>query len=436
MREKINLFIFRRDLRLEDNHALFAALSDILPVLPVFIFDRNILDKLLKPYDKRVQFIYEQIEKMNNYLFEKYHSGIETYYDTPDGAIEHIIQKYDVNAVYINADYEPYAIHRDEQLQTLLHQKGIALYKFKDHVYFEPWEILNNQQKPFHVYTHYAKAWKQKFHQMHFETYPSEKFLYHLKKVSEKCSIIPYETLGFKKEKNIHYRPLNIHPHILLHYHETRNNIYEFQGTTNAGLYLRFGTVSTRFLIDKARQYSEAYLNELIWREFFQHLIYHYPYTIHQSFQTKYEHLNWENNTNLFEKWKSGQTGFPIIDAAMNELNATGYMHNRCRMIVANFLTKILLIDWRWGERYFAEKLLDFELASNVGNWQWSAGTGVDAAPYFRIFNPQLQQEKFDPEYTYIKQWIPEFNSSKYLPPIINYEERRKKALEVYKSSK
>lgn len=428
MKEKVIIYWMRRDLRWNDNTALYAATQAGIPVLPIFIFDKNILNQLRHPYDRRLQFIHTELKKLNDFIFKNFSSNLLTFYDTPKDAFDKLISNYDIHSVYANEDYEPYAVERDNFMKAYLTKHNIPLKLFKDHIVFHPSELLNKEGKPFLVYTHFANAWKKNFTDNLIDSQPSEENLHCLFKFNEPIEIVPYETLGFKKETII-YRPLNIDENVLKNYHLTRDKVDHDNGTTNAGMYLRFGTISIRYLLRLARIYNETYLNELIWREFFQHVIYHFPYTEQNNFQSKYDKMEWENDSELFEKWKNGQTGFPIIDAAMRELNNTGYMHNRCRMIVANFLSKILLIDWRWGEQYFAEKLMDYELASNVGNWQWAAGTGVDAAPYFRIFNPFLQQEKFDPEYRYVTKHIPEFRPDKYLPFIVDYNERRKKAL-------
>ncbi len=429
MKENVVIHWFRRDLRVKDNHALYEALQSGWPVVPIFIFDKNILNHLSSK-DKRVCFIHDTLNLLNNELFSKYQSGIEFYYDVPEKAFEKILEKYTVVAVYANKDYEPYAIQRDKRIQNLLKNKGIQMILLKDHVIFEENEILKVDGSTYNVFTHYAKAWKTKFSEVYssqIKFYPSERYLNNLKKFSILNKIPSLEEMNFQK---IDYtlKPLNLSETLLTNYQSSRDIIYHENGTTNASVYLRFGTISTRELTDIALKNNLKLLDELIWREFYQMILHHYPQSIDSNFRSDYK-IQWENNEEYFNRWKNGQTGFPIIDAAMNELNSTGYMHNRCRMIVSNFLTKILLIDWRWGEKYFAEKLMDYEMASNVGNWQWSAGTGVDAAPYFRIFNPYLQQEKFDPEYKYVKKWINDFNPEKYLKPMISYEERRKKVL-------
>lgn len=433
--EEIVVHWFRRDLRLNDNHALYRALTSGLKVLPVFIFDKNILSAL-PPHDKRVSLIYDVIKKLNDELYEQHHSGIKVFYDYPVNVFSTLIKEYDVKAVFTNKDYEPYAIQRDKEIANFLFQNNVSLLSFKDHVIFEENEIMKPDGKPYLVYTHYTKAWKQSFNEKFsgkVEFYPSEKHLNQLYIFNQRPVLPSLEEMNFKKTEYI-LHPLKTDENTLLNYHQTRDKI-DVDGTTHSSVYLRFGMVSTRELILKGLQHNIKFLDELIWREFYQMILFHYPHSAHKNFKDNYE-INWENNAEWFEKWKMGKTGFPIIDAAMNELNETGYMHNRCRMIVANFLTKILLIDWRWGEKYFAEKLMDYEMASNVGNWQWSAGTGVDAAPYFRIFNPYLQQEKFDPHYRYVKQWIKDFSLNKYLKPMVDYEERRKVALNKLKVNK
>lgn len=429
MKENVVIHWFRRDLRVKDNRALYEALQSGWPVVPIFIFDKNIL-QYLPSKDKRVCFIHDTLNKLNNELFTKYQSGIEFYYDVPEKAFEKILEKYNVVAVYTNKDYEPYAIQRDKHIQNMLKNKGIQMFLLKDHVLFEENEILKPDGSVYNVFTHYAKAWKIKFSEVYSSQitfYPSEHYLHNLLKRETLNKIPLLEEMNFQ-QVDYTLKPLNLTEELLANYQNSRDIIYLENGTTNASVYLRFGTISTRELTDIALKNNLKLFDELIWREFYQMILYHYPQSVDSNFKTDYK-IQWENNETYFNLWKNGQTGFPIIDAAMTELNSTGYMHNRCRMIVSNFLTKILLIDWRWGEKYFAEKLMDYEMASNVGNWQWSAGTGVDAAPYFRIFNPYLQQEKFDPEYQYVKKWINNFNPEKYLKPMIHYEERRKQVL-------
>jgi deoxyribodipyrimidine photo-lyase len=434
MNGEIVIFWFRRDLRLNDNHALYQALNSGYKVLPIFIFDKNILSCLPRN-DKRVSLIYDKIHELNDELHARYQSGIRVFYDYPENAFLQILDKYSVKAVYTNKDYEPYAIERDNKITKLLANKGVNFYLYKDHVLFEENEVMKDDGSPYLVFTRYAKAWKQKLKNTlndNIPVFPSEKYLYNLLEVSEKPSVPSLKEMNFDKT-DYTLLPLLADEYILMNYAQTRNRIDMEHGTSHASVYLRFGMVSTRHLLLKGLRHNHKFLDELIWREFFQMILFHYPQSAYQNFKGNYV-INWENNEKWFELWKQGKTGFPIIDAAMNELNNTGYMHNRCRMIVANFLTKILLIDWRWGEKYFAEKLMDYEMASNVGNWQWAAGTGVDAAPYFRIFNPYLQQEKFDPNYDYVKKWLPGFQKDEYIKPIVNYEERRRMAMSVLKA--
>ncbi len=433
--EKIVIHWFRRDLRLEDNHSLYQALTSGFKVIPVFIFDKNILNRLDKR-DRRISYIHSVLKKLNERLYEKYHSGIDFYYNTPENAFEQILNKYTVYSVYTNNDYEPYAIQRDKKIQQILHKRGIIFKKFKDHVIFEENEIMKEDGSHYLVFTHYANAWKQKLNDQlkQIPEYPSEKFLDNLYYFDQQSVIPELSEISFESTSYVIY-PINISEQSLLRYHQTRDFIWMNNGTTHASVYLRFGTISTRYLVKKALEYSKKLLDELIWREFFQMILFHRPDSSQKNFKMRF-YIQWENNEEYFEKWMKGETGFPIIDAAIKELIHTGYLHNRCRMIVANFLTRILLIDWKWGEQYFAELLMDYEMASNVGNWQWSAGTGVDVASSFRIFNPFKQQEKVDPGFIYVKRWIPDFQPDKYLKPIVNYEERRQRALEIVKKAR
>ncbi|MCX7729066.1 MAG: DNA photolyase family protein, partial [Bacteroidia bacterium] len=364
MKKEVVIFWFRRDLRLDDNHALFRALKSGYKVLPIFIFDKNILQTLNKK-DKRVALIHRTIQQLNEELFNQYHSGIEVYFDYPINVFHHLLEKYYIRGVYANKDYEPYAIKRDSTIKEFLYSKEVPFYLMKDHVIFEERDILKPDGSPFHVYTHYSKAWKQKFFNEYngkIFFYPTTEYLSELLWFEEKQRIYSLNELGFECV-DFNLRPLKIDEETLKHYSETRDYIFLENGTTHASVYLRFGMVSTRYLIAEALKYSIKFLDELIWREFYQMILFHYPQSAENNFKQEYK-IEWENNERWFELWKSGRTGFPIIDAAMHELNTTGYMHNRCRMIVANFLTKILLIDWRWGEKYFAEKLMDYEIAS------------------------------------------------------------------------
>ena len=428
MKTKLNLFWFRRDLRLIDNHGLYEALQSELPVLPIFIFDTNILDKLENKEDKRVDFIFQALEKLNEYL-EKQGKSIQIFYGKPLEIYENLSQQYEIGNVFCNEDYEPYAIKRDQEIKDFLASKNINFYQFKDQVIFQKDEIVKADGKPYTVYTPYSRQWLLKFNDQNLEFFASEKKLDNLLNIEKQK--ITLELIGFKKT-NYLFEPPKINLEILEKYHETRN--LPTKETSQMSVHLRFGTISTRKLVKTACKLNDnTYLKELIWREFFMQILWHFPKVIHHSFKEKYDNIAWENNEELFQKWCEGKTGYPIVDAGMRELNETGLMHNRVRMVCASFLTKHLLTDWRIGEAYFAEKLMDYDLSANNGNWQWSAGSGCDAAPYFRVFNPEEQQKKFDPKFIYIKKWVKEFGTSTYPKPIIEHKFARERALKRYK---
>ncbi len=421
---------FRRDLRLHDNAGLHHALSSGHPVLPVFIFDSNILDELKNKKDKRVHFIHDALAGMQQKLV-KAGSSLTVLYSTPLQAFTKLVQHYNIKTVYTNHDYEPYAQQRDEEIKTLLSQHGITFQSYKDQVIFEKNEVTKDNGEPYTVYTPYSRKWKERL--------GTTVTLYDTNKLSGnffKCSPQPIPALA-----DIGFEPAppgtvaaKLDEDIARHYDKTRD-LPAIAGTTKMGIHLRFGTVSIRELVNKALQLNGTYLNELIWREFYQMILWHFPHVVNHSFRKEYDKINWRNNEREFELWCNGQTGYPIVDAGMRELNETGFMHNRVRMIVASFLTKDLLIDWRRGEAYFAEKLLDYDLSANNGNWQWAAGTGCDAAPYFRVFSPELQTKKFDPELKYIKKWVPEFNSLSYARPIVDHSMARERCLKAYKAA-
>ena len=428
MKTKLNLFWFRRDLRLIDNHGLYEALQSELPVLPIFIFDTNILEKLENKEDKRVDFIFQALEKLNEYL-EKQGKSIQIFYGKPLEIYENLSQQYEIGNVFCNEDYEPYAIKRDQEIKDFLASKNINFYQFKDQVIFQKDEITKADGKPYTVYTPYSKQWLLKFNDQNLEFFASEKKLENLLNIEKQN--ITLENIGFKKTNYLFETP-KINLEILEKYHETRNS--PTKETSQMSVHLRFGTISARKLVKLASELNDnTYLKELIWREFFMQILWHFPKVIHHSFKEKYDNIAWENNEELFQKWCEGKTGYPIVDAGMRELNETGLMHNRVRMVCASFLTKHLLIDWRLGEAYFAEKLMDYDLSANNGNWQWSAGSGCDAAPYFRVFNPEEQQKKFDPKFIYIKKWVKEFGTSAYPKPIIEHKFARERALKRYK---
>ncbi len=424
------IFWFRRDLRLEDNHGLFEVLKNYKNVLPIFIFDPEILNKLPKD-DARVNFIYEQLKDLNDSLDTN--QKINTYYDRPEQVFNQLVSEFPIEAVYTNHDYEPYAIVRDKAVSDLLNLKSIAYKSFKDQVVFERNEVTKDDGLPYKVYTPYSKKWLGAFNEKCIDAYPSENLLKHLCKMDFN-RWVPLETMGFSSSK-LKIAPFKMDTQ-LIHLYEEKRNTPSVAGTSRLGPHLRFGTVSIRKVVKKALKSSNiTFLKELIWREFFMQILWHFPHTVTKSFKPQYEAIQWRNNKEEFEKWCQGETGYPLVDAGMRELNQTGFMHNRVRMLVGSFLCKHLLIDWRWGEAYFAQKLHDFELSSNVSNWQWVAGCGVDAAPYFRIFNPTTQITKFDKDHHYIKKWVPEYQEINYAKPIVDHKFARERCLEAYKSA-
>lgn len=432
MSDKVRVFWFRRDMRFEDNVGLYHALSGDFPVIPLFIFDKHILDKLPKD-DARITFIHDELQKMRSYLQDNYDSSIATYYDTPENAIKQLIKDFNVEAIYTNRDYEPYAQERDAKINALLSKNGIEFHDFKDQVIFEKIEVEKNDGGMYLVFTPYMKQWKKEFENIDFKTYPSEDLLDQTYKNS-RLPNVSLSDMGFEKS-SIKVPEHNFDKELLKNYEDTRN-IPSIEGTSRLSPYLRFGTIGYRKIVEKALSVeNKAFLDELIWREFYKAILYNYPETQERAFKPKYDRIQWRNNEEEFEKWKTGQTGFPIVDAGMRQLNQTGWMHNRLRMVVGSFLCKHLLIDWRWGEAYFAEKLLDYEMSSNVGGWQWVAGSGVDAAPYFRVFNPYSQTDRFDKDKEFIKEWVPEFESDKYPEPIVEHKMARERCLETYKEA-
>lgn len=428
--DKISIFWFRRDLRLKDNHGLFQALESGKKVLPIFIFDEDILDLLENKSDKRVDFIVQALQTLNSFLKSK-NKGIKIFKGKPLEIYKNLSQNYEIEAVYCNEDYEPYAIKRDQEIADFLASKNISFHQFKDQVIFHKDEIVKADKKPYTVYTPYSKLWLNEFQKFDLQGFPSEKKLDNLLDIPFKE--LKIEDIGFQKT-DLTFKVPEADLHIIKTYEETRN-FPAVKGTTQLGVHLRFGTISVRKLAKIAKENNLTFLKELIWREFFMQILYHFPKVVNHSFKSKYDAIPWENNPEFLEKWKAGKTGFPIVDAGMRELNATGFMHNRVRMITASFLIKHLLTDWRIGEAYFAEKLMDYDLSANNGNWQWCASSGCDAAPYFRIFNPEEQQKKFDPDFKYIKKWIPEFGTKYYPKPIVEHKKAREKVLKVYKEA-
>lgn len=423
------LFWFKRDLRLDDNTGLFEALNSGEEVLPLFIFDKNILAELPEN-DARVTFIHKLLEDVNSGL-KKYKRSLAVFHDTPESIFKKLISEHQITAVYTNHDYEPYALKRDKEIHKLLADNNIDFKTFKDQVIFEKNQVVKDDGTPYVVYTPYMKKWKDLFSKTPIHTHNSESKLTEIAEHS--YPFLSLKDIGFI-ESEIKPVQFSVTDSIITDYKEIRD-FPAIDGTSHLSPYLRFGAVSIRKIIKKASDSNkETFFNELIWREFFMQILWHFPETVTKSFRPKYDTIKWRNNEKEFKAWREGKTGYPIVDAGMRELNTTGSMHNRVRMVVASFLCKHLLIDWRWGEAYFAEKLFDYEQSSNVGNWQWAAGSGVDAAPYFRIFNPSEQTKKFDKELKYIRKWVPEFEDIEYRP-IVDHKEARERALKVYKEA-
>jgi deoxyribodipyrimidine photo-lyase len=424
------LFWFRRDLRFHDNAGFYNALSDADEVLPAFVFDESILNKLTKQ-DARVDFIYKHVARMQEESVS-HGSSMRVAKGNPIELIPQWSEEHNITAVYANEDYEPYATTRDFKIKEFLALKGIEFKTFKDQVIFSPNEVLKKDGTPYRVFTPFSRVWMAKEAEQGFQEYPTKRLLYRLHK--KKLPRIPtLNELGFVKPN--HHAPKPNHSISLIDAYEGVRNFPSIDGTSRLGIHLRFGAISIRKMVKKARSRSNlTFLKELIWREFFMQILWHFPHTTTKSFKPQYDRIEWRNSEVDFLKWCNGITGYPLVDAGMRELNKTGFMHNRIRMLVGSFLCKHLLIDWRWGEAYFAEKLLDYEQSSNVGNWQWVAGCGVDAAPYFRVFNPTEQVKKFDKEHTYIKKWVPEYQSLDYPNPMVNHKMARLRCLETYKA--
>ncbi|MFT5165381.1 MAG: deoxyribodipyrimidine photo-lyase [Saprospiraceae bacterium] len=428
--DKISIFWFRRDLRLDDNVGLFHALTTQVKVLPIFIFDTSILSELEKE-DARVTFLYKQLKNINAEL-SSIGSSLKVYFGKPLEVFTEIIKTFNVDTVYTNRDYEPYAIKRDESMGRFLQTNDIAFKTYKDQVIFETDDILKQDATPYTIYTPYSKKWLAVLEAKHYSSISSEVYLENFLKIPVDFPTL--EAIGFT-ESSIEVLPFDLSKNLIDNYEATRN-YPELNKTSKLSPHLRFGTISVRKCVQQALQSRNyTFLKELIWREFFMQILWHFPGSAINNFKRKYDSLHWRNKETEFEAWCTGNTGYPLVDAGMRELNATGYMHNRVRMITASFLCKHLLIDWRWGEAYFAKKLLDFDLAQNVGNWQWSAGTGCDATPYFRIFNPTTQVEKFDKNLQYIKKWVPEFQEANYPKPIVDHKKARERCLSVYKEA-
>lgn len=429
--QNLAVFWFRRDLRLTDNVGLFHALMENEAVLPVFIFDTSILSQLHNKKDRRVDFIYQALLAIHTQL-KKINSGLSIYIGTPEQVWTRIVTQHQVKTVYANHDYEPYAIGRDERIKHMLAEKGIALRTYKDQCVFEKSEVVKDDGLPYTVFTPYSRKWKKTLQEKHYAASQSETLL---------SKMLRYEAPDFPSLLNIGFESTDISSHVpqvsdvLIREYAEKRDLPAVAGTSRLSMHLRFGTVSIRSLVKRALPLSETWLNELIWRDFYMMILYHFPHAATGAFKKEYNQVEWLLDEEGFKRWCEGNTGFPIVDAGMRELNYTGFMHNRVRMIVSSFLVKDLLVNWQWGESYFAEKLNDFDLSANNGGWQWAAGSGCDAAPYFRIFNPYEQQKKFDPKFEYIKKWVPEYNTAKYPLPMVDHAMARNRALATYKAA-
>lgn len=419
---------FRRDLRLDDNTALYHALSGDLPVLPVFIFDTDILDDLKKPHDRRIDFIYKQLENIQQRLLP-FGASLWVGYGKPIDVWQQLCQQYNIQKVYANRDYEPYARQRDQIIYTYLASRQIAFKGFKDHVIFEKNEVLKSDGTPYTVFTPYSRAWHKKYEELTLfpaPITPIDRFY--------RIAPQPFPSLadmGFAPTYCAF--PVEDVSDSLIADYQSQRDYPAIAGTSRLSVHLRFGTISLRELMRIKAPLSLTWQNELVWRDFFQMILFHFPHVVTHAFKPAYDRILWQNDISSFEQWCEGKTGYPLVDAGMRELVTTGFMHNRVRMVTASFLVKHLWIDWRWGEAFFAQHLLDFDLAANNGGWQWAAGSGCDAAPYFRIFNPIAQQQKFDKNFEYVKRWIPEWGTLNYPKPIIEHEFARERTLSNYK---
>jgi deoxyribodipyrimidine photo-lyase len=431
LKTEITVFWHRRDLRDFDNAGLFNALKENKNVLPILIFDTDILNDLEDKFDARVTFIHTHVHELKS-AYEKKGSSLLIKIGNPLAVFKELTKEYKIKNVYTNRDYEPYAQKRDKNIFEFLKTKNIAFKGYKDHVIFEKDEVVKPDGNPYSIYTPYSKKWLEKLNSYYLKSYPVEKFSSSFLK-TKPLPTVELKEIKFQKSE-IPFPSTEIPSNIIKGYENTRD-IPSINGTTRLSVHLRFGTISIRHLAAAAKKLSSKFFNELIWRDFYQMIMFHHPQTVNSAFKPKYDQIIWRNNTTEFDQWCKGKTGYPLVDAGMRQLNETGYMHNRVRMVVSSFLTKHLLIDWRWGEAYFAKKLLDYELASNVGGWQWAAGCGCDAAPYFRVFNPASQAKRFDPDNIYIKKWVPEFGTNKYVAPIVEHDFARKRILEVFKNA-
>lgn len=430
-KQEVTIFWFRRDLRLSDNAGLFHALKNNKTVLPIFIFDTDILNRLENKTDKRVEFIHLALNELQKQLLEL-GSSLLVMHGTVQDVFTKLFEKHTVKNIYANNDYEPSAINRDKQIKQLANKQKIPFYYFKDQVIFEKTEVTKDDGLPYTVFTPYMRKWKSKLAEFHTRAFPTQDYFSSFIK-TQPFHFPMLNEIGFNSG-GVQFSAPSLSEKIVSNYHESRN-FPAIEGTSRLSVHLRFGTISIRELVSKAKLLNDQWLNELIWREFYMMILFNFPHVEKSSFKKQYDRIQWKNNEEEFGCWCKGETGYPIVDAGMRELNTTGFMHNRVRMIVASFLVKHLLIDWRWGEAYFAEKLMDYDLSANNGGWQWAASSGCDAAPYFRVFSPEAQTIRFDPKMQYIRKWVPEFEELTYPQPIVDHKFARERVLNTYKKA-
>ena len=420
-----SLVWFRRDLRDYDHAALYHALRYSKQVFCVFVFDTAILDLLEDKADRRVEFIWESVRELKSALIAK-GGDLFVLHGAAQDEILKLANLLLVEAVFTNHDYEPSAIRRDQHVADKLFALNIAFHHYKDHVIFEKDEVLNLAGKPYSVFTPYKNMWLKSINDFFIKPYPVDSYVKNLANLTtstlSNLKLLSLESLGFMRTNlSDMLLPTGMQGGLaLFEDFKARMSRYKdardfpgVKGVSYLSVHLRFGTVSIRHLVREALQASnngaQTWLSELIWREFYMQILHHNPsIAVGMAYKTEYESLKFPNDKKLFQAWREGRTGYPLIDAAMRQLNTTGFMHNRLRMLAASFLVKDLLIDWRWGERYFAEKLIDFDLSANNGGWQWAASTGCDAQPWFRIFNPISQSERFDAQGKFIRKYVPE----------------------------
>jgi deoxyribodipyrimidine photo-lyase len=429
------VFWFRRDLRLEDNRGFYEALTSGHQVLPLFIFDQEILGRLPDRNDRRVQFIHHRLQELQQQLRAQ-GSELLVRNGKPLEVFEQLLGEFAIEGVFLNRDHDPYPKRRDDEVKKFMADRGLLFREFQDHFVFEREQILTDKGTPYTVYTPYSKKWLARLEadDSFIHHFPSEKKQTALAKGLPRQNIPSLASLGF--DATSMKAPPGVVPlideRILKGYEAHRNDVFNPHATTQLGIHLRFGTLSVRELVRRALPLSQTYVKEIAWRDFFSQVLYHYPHVVRQSFRAEFDKVAWSQSQEDFQRWQDGMTGFPLVDAGMRELRATGTMPNRVRMNVASFLCKDLLIHWSWGERYFAGVLLDYDLSSNNGNWQWAAGTGCDAAPYFRVFNPELQRQKFDPKGEYVRRWVPEWNTPSYPAPMVDHAQAARRAIFEY----